>query len=122
MTAETKTEQAPTPEQAAVYVVQRLEEVEVVVSRPIVAPDPNSQTSHPLQEKVVTEKRSYWVDIATVPLPPKSMRKSAIRPALAEAGIKPEARMGSLRVRVLDEESARVREVPVVVAEPTFDI
>jgi hypothetical protein len=51
-----------------------------------------------------------WVDIATVPLKPRTPRRVVIAKALLDAGIKPDASEARPRVRVLDEESAAVVE------------
>lgn len=91
---------------AAVYVVQAARSISAIE----------------LSEDVPEAVTEVWVDLATISLPPKSQRKGAIRKALAEAGIKPTADLDAVRVRVLDADSARVVDVPVVVAEPTFDI
>lgn len=67
-----------------------------------------------------------WVDIATVALPARAHRRSAIAKAFAEAGVKPsavrEACDDPLLVRVLDVASATVTKVPVEVPEPRFVI
>lgn len=63
-----------------------------------------------------------WEQIAIIKAPPRTKRKSLIAKALAKAAIVPKAGMPPLRVRVLDVDSARVHEVPVVVAEPRFEI
>jgi hypothetical protein len=49
-----------------------------------------------------------WFDIATVEVEPRTTRRTVIKRALADAGIKPDE--GPLRLRVLDEESAAVFE------------
>lgn len=91
-------------------------EVEYVVQarRPIKAVELSADVPEPVTE--------VWVDIATVSAAPRTKRRTLISKALAEAGIKPTAEMESPRIRVLDVDSARVHEVPVVVAEPRFEI
>lgn len=107
------------PTNAAKYVVQRMETVDIITKWS--EPDRGVSPTPPLKPLEWTTA-DYWVDIATIPLPPKSQRKGAIKRGLAEAGIKPTADLDKIRVRVLDADSARVVEVPVVVAEPAFDI
>lgn len=93
---------------AAVYVVQRLVKL------------PDGMEANAVLGALTDAE--VWVDVGTVKLPRKSMRRSAIKAALENAGIKPDPKLGALKLRVLDAESARVHEVPVVVAEPRFGI
>lgn len=62
----------------------------------------NGVSGEPLE---VGGEKPYWIDVATVTVPPKTKRKTALRQGLAEAGIEltPE-----LEARVLDPDSAYV--------------
>lgn len=51
---------------------------------------------------------AYWVDLATVTVPPRTPRRTVIKRALAEADVKPGG--AAPRVRVLDADSAEVHE------------
>lgn len=53
---------------------------------------------------------TLWMDIATIPVAPRTHRKRLITKALIDAGIKPVAGQPAPRVRVLDEESAFTHE------------
>lgn len=88
------------------------------------APPATTATNVGYVEYVVqmADESGYWRDISKQSAAPRTKRKTLIGKALAEAGVKPEAGMGSLRIRVLDADSAAVHMVPVVVAAPRFDI
>jgi hypothetical protein len=58
-----------------------------------------------------TAEKQCWADIATVTVPRKSPRKKVIGLALAQSGIRPTADSEPLRLRVLDQASARETEV-----------
>jgi hypothetical protein len=61
-----------------------------------------------------------WRDVATVTVPARTKRKTAIREAVKQAGLDVTA---DLKVRLLDAESAEVRTVrPKPPAAPEFEV
>ena len=89
------------------YVVQRMDSIEVVVGHKTPeGEDLGEQIAK--GPKVVTEKRDYWVDIATVTVEPRTKRSTVIKRALAEANIS--AGGDPPKLRALDAESAEVHE------------
>jgi hypothetical protein len=66
------------------------------------------------------EPGTAWVDVATVTVPARTKRKTAIRNALKEAGLDVSE---EIKVRLLDAESARVVPVrPRPPATPELEI
>lgn len=100
------------------YVVQRFEEVDIVTEWS--HPEAHSSPTPPAKP-TKTEKRGYWVDIATVKVPLKSKRQTIIRAALAQAEIKP-GRAVKLRLRVLDERAAKEERPAANVPEPEWTL
>ncbi len=96
--AEQTTMDAPATKRAMedqTYTVQRLRqlaEVRVVEEEENLPP-------------VVGDTYNAWVDVATVTVPARTLRKTVVEKALSEAGITPEVG-GQMHVRVLDAQSA----------------
>jgi hypothetical protein len=66
------------------------------------------------------EGAGVWVDVATVTVPARTKRVTAIRKAITAAGITVSA---DVKVRLLDAESAEVRTVrPKPPAAPEFEV
>lgn len=85
-----------------VFVVQRMDAVTVVVGWK------GSVDDGHVQEEPVTEKRDYWVDIATVSIPSNTPRRIALKQALEGLTIS-QADL-PVKLRALDAKSAKVHE------------
>jgi hypothetical protein len=71
----------------------------------------SKQFTHDEAGVTAADPLEAWIDIATVTVPRKSPRKKVIGLALAQSGIRPTADSEPLRLRVLDQASARETEV-----------
>jgi hypothetical protein len=80
------------------------------------------EATYVLQREAFSDdtKADAWVDVATVTVPARTKRVTAIRRAITAAGIEVSA---DVKVRLLDAESAEVRTVrPKPPVAPEFEV